>query len=279
VIDPGDEVLIPDPGWPNYESICHLAGAKAVRYALPAARGFLPDPDAIRRQINARTKALLLNSPGNPSGAVFAPELVREFARLAAETGVYLISDEIYEDMIFEGRHESIGAHDVDDRALVISGFSKSYAMTGWRLGWIVCPAHIAPLAAGLQEPVVSCAPTMIQKAGEAALAGDQSCVRELCDTYRRRRDVVIEVFGQTEYLPVAPNGAFYALIDVARSGMRSLDFAKALLAREDVAVVPGVTFGPQCDRYVRVAFTVPDPTLRDGLTRLRRFLDAQAQR
>lgn len=130
------------------------------------------------------------------------------------------------------------------------------------------------PVATGLQEPITSCASTISQKAGEAALASDQRCVGEFRDTFKRRRDIVVDTFGNTGLLPVVPHGAFYALIDIASTGRNSVDFAKAFLLAHDTAVVPGITFGPSCDRYVRVAFTIDDAALREGLTRLRRYIE-----
>jgi aspartate aminotransferase/aminotransferase len=274
VTDAGDEVLIPDPGWPNYEAIVHLAGAVPVRFSLPARRGFVPDPDEILRRVTPRTKAIVLNSPGNPTGAVFAATLMADICEIARGTGIYIVSDEVYEDIIFEGEHFSAGAISPADRVFVVSGFSKTYAMTGWRLGWLICPAGLAPVAAGLQEPVTSCASTIAQKAGEAALDGDQASVKIFRDAYMRRRDIVVDVFGNTGLLPLIPQGAFYALIDIGATGCSSLEFARDFLSSCDTAVVPGITFGPSCDRYVRIAFTIADQELREGLQRLRAHIE-----
>jgi aspartate/methionine/tyrosine aminotransferase len=278
LIDAGDEVLVPDPGWPNYASICHLASAAARPYAMPAEAGFLPDAGVLRDMIGPRTKALLINTPGNPSGAVFPARFMRELAALARDTGIWLISDEIYEDMLFEGEHVSIGACGVADRSIVISGFSKSFAMTGWRLGWAVAPPSLAPVLAGLLEPVVSCAPTMIQEAGLAALRGEQRCVTDAAAQFRRRRDVMVEVLAGSPLLPVVPRGAFYGFLDISATGLGSLDFARRALAEAAVAVVPGITFGPASNRFVRVALTVPDEALREGLVRLRDLAEGLAK-
>jgi len=274
VTDTGDEVLIPDPGWPNYEAIVHLAGAVPVRFSLSPQRGFVPDPSEISRLVTPRTKAIVINTPGNPSGAVFPEDLMGEICAVSQRTGIYVISDEVYEEIVFEGGHVSAGALGPADRTFVVSGFSKTYAMTGWRLGWLVCPHELAPLAASLQEPVTSCASTIAQKAAEAALDGDQAVVKTFRDSYRRRRDIVVEVFGNTGLLPLIPEGAFYALIDIGATGRRSLDFARDLLARCDTAVVPGITFGPSCDGYVRIAFTIGEDDLRTGLERLRSHIE-----
>jgi aspartate/methionine/tyrosine aminotransferase len=274
VADAGDEILIPDPGWPNYEAIVHLAGALPVRFSLPAHRGFVPDPAEILSLVTPRTKAIVINSPGNPTGAVFPATLTADICEIARRTGIYIVSDEVYEDIIFEGRHVSAGAVGPLDRIFVVSGFSKTYAMTGWRLGWLICPDELAPVAAGLQEPVTSCASTIAQKAGEAALDGDQASAKTFRDAFMRRRDIVVDVFGNTGLLPLIPQGAFYALIDIGATGRGSLEFARDLIASCDIAVVPGITFGPSCDRYVRIAFTIADDELRDGLRRLRAHIE-----
>ena len=278
VVDPGDEVLIPDPGWPNYEAIVHLADAKPIRYGLSVSRDFTPDPAEIARLIGPRTKALLINTPGNPTGVVYPAELMAEFGDIARRSGIFLISDEIYEDIVFESQHVSAATHTPSDRVFIVSGFSKTYAMTGWRLGWLVCPPGLSSIVAGLQEPVTSCASTIAQKAGEAALAGDQECVDTFRNIFKRRLEIVSDVFGNTELLPAQPQGAFYALVDIGSTGQTSFEFAKNFLIACNTAVVPGITFGPSCDRYVRIAFTTADERLREGLQRLRGYIEAHAR-
>jgi len=267
VLDPGDELLIPDPGWPNYAAIGHLSGAQVVRFGQPAAHGFLPDMAEIRRLTTANTKAILINTPGNPTGALFPANLMRELVEHVRSNGLYLVSDEVYEDMVFDGEHVSAASFGADENVFIVSGASKSFAMTGWRLGWLICPPQLAPVATALQEPTTSCASTVSQKAAEAALDGGDEASRELCATFRRRRDMVIEILG--EFIPVVPAGAFYALVDISRTGQDSLAFCKRLLAEKSVAAVPGITFGPASDRYIRIAFTINDADLRKGLERL----------
>jgi aspartate/methionine/tyrosine aminotransferase len=274
VLDAGDEVLIPDPGWPNYESIAVLAGAKAHRYPLPARDGFIPDPDDIARRIGPRTKAILLNSPGNPTGAVFPADVVAAIGALAERAGVYIVSDEIYEDIIFDGlRHTSFLDHAPADRVFIVGGASKSYAMTGWRLGWLIAPFAAAPLAVKLQEPVVSCAPTPSQIAAEAALAGPQTAVDEGRRLFERRRDLFLAALGQTGAIAARPRGAFYGLVEIPKDAEHALAFAKQLLVERAVAVVPGDTFGASTARMVRLAFTTDDASLRQGLAHLRDVL------
>jgi aspartate aminotransferase/aminotransferase len=270
VLDPADEVLIPDPGWPNYEAIVVLAGGRPVRYPLTAEANFVPDPDDLLRRITPATKAILLNSPGNPTGAVFPLEIVQRIGAMAAQTGVYIISDEIYEDIVFDGeKHHSFLPHTPEDRLFVISGVSKSYAMTGWRLGWLICPQQAVSVAEKLQEPVVSCAPTPSQVAAEAALAGPQDAVATGRKLFQRRRDIFMDVLGRTGMVAGHPRGAFYGLVKISERHGSALEFARALLLEKGVAVVPGDTFGASTSRMVRVAFTIEDERLREGLRRI----------
>ena len=272
IVDAGDEVLIPDPGWPNYESIVVLTGGIPVRYPLPESNDFVPDPDDLLGRIGPRTKAILINSPGNPTGAVFPLDIVRRIGAIAALTGVYLISDEIYEDIVFDGaRHESMLEHMPEDRLFIVSGVSKSYAMTGWRLGWLICPSHAVAIAEKLQEPVVSCAPTPSQVAAESALAGPQDSVETGRRLFQRRRDIFMNVLGSTGMVAGHPRGAFYGLVKLRDSHGSALEFARKLLIEESVAVVPGDTFGPSTSRMIRLAFTIEDERLTEGLRRIAR--------
>lgn len=274
ILDPGDEVLIPDPGWPNYEAITVLAGARPVRYPLLAKSEFVPDPDDITRRIGQRTKAILLNSPGNPTGAVFPAEIVAAIGAIAERSGVNIVSDEIYEDIVFDGnRHVSFLDHAPADRVFIVGGASKSYAMTGWRLGWLIAPAAAAPLAVKLQEPIASCAPTPSQVAAEAALLGTQSVVEEHRRLFERRRNLFLDVLGATGAIATRPCGAFYGLVDIPRDAESALAFAKQLLIERGVAVVPGDTFGTTTARMVRLAFTTDELRLSKGLEYLREFL------
>jgi aspartate aminotransferase/aminotransferase len=267
-----DEVLIPDPGWPNYQAMVALAGARPVRFTLHADHGFQPDPDEIASLVTPRTKAILVNSPGNPTGGVFSPEIAEGLVRLAARRDLYVITDEVYEAFVFEGEHIPLGRFDGEGRVLSIFGFSKTYAMTGWRLGYLVATAELAARAASLLEPFASCASSVSQKAGEAALLGPQDCVCQFRDAYRVRRDLVRDTLAGTGLLAAVPRGAFYALLDVSPTGLTAMDFAKALLEKEKVAVTPCESFGPAGAGKVRISFATADDLLKEGLSRIARF-------
>lgn len=273
VCEAGDELLIPDPGWPNYVSIPHIIGVKPVRFRMPAARGFLPDLADIEAKITPKTKAILINTPGNPTGVVFPADVMKGIVDIARRHGIYVISDEIYEDLVFNGEHVSAARFSLDEQVFIVSGVSKSYSMTGWRLGYLVCPPGLAQYAAAIQEPIVSNAPAVSQKAAEAALGGPQDCVAEAAATFQRRRDILLEVLGNTGLLMAEPDGSFYALVSIGGHFTDSMEFAKALITEREVATVPGVTFGEESARAVRVAFTTRDDRLRTGLERLRDFV------
>ena len=272
--DAGDEVLIPDPCWPNYASIPHIVGARPVRYSQSASRRFLPDLDEVEAKISAKTKAIMINTPANPTGVVFPGEMMRGLVDVARRHGLYLISDEVYEDFVYEGEHVSASSFGLDEQVFVVSGVSKSYAMTGWRLGYLICPPGMSDLATALQDPTVASAAAATQKAAETALASSQDCVAEAAAIFRRRRDVLLEVLGNTGLLLAEPDGAFYALVGIGDRHPDSTTFAKALIAERKVATVPGLTFGPSCDKAVRVAFTIDDEVLREGLEILRDYVE-----
>ena len=189
VVDPGDEVLVPDPGWPNYLSLTQVSGARPRRYALDAGHGFAPTREALEAVVTPRTRAVLINTPGNPTGAVFSEEAIEGVLAFARDHDLYVISDEVYGKIVYDRPFVSAWGHDEDDRVIVANSVSKTYSMTGWRLGWALAEPAVAALIAKLQEAYISCSPTISQVAVEAALAGDQSCVAEFREAYRGNLD------------------------------------------------------------------------------------------
>lgn len=268
-VEAGEEVLLPDPGWTNYQSMVLFSGATFRTYPLYPERGFQPDPDEIEAMIGPQTRAILVNSPGNPTGALFSDECVARIAAIAERHDLHVISDEIYEEMTFDGPHVSFMGRGIDHRLWVISGFSKSFAMTGWRIGWLVAPDHSVESAVALQEPTVSCISAVSQAAGIAALSNHAAIPAELAAIYRRRRDLLLEGLAGSGLVAARPAGAFYCLIDISRTGMSSMDAALDLLDRHRVAAVPGGSFGPRSDRYLRLAFTTSDDRLKIGCERI----------
>jgi aspartate aminotransferase/aminotransferase len=269
LVDPGDEVLLPDPAWPNFTQIVLAAKAHVVPYPLDRHADFQPDVDALERLVSPRTKLLVVNSPGNPTGAVLPRSTIRRLAEFAERHDLYVISDECYERIIFEGEHVSMAEAAGFERTVVIQSFSKTYAMTGWRVGYAVASPELAGILARLQEPIVSCASTVSQKAAEAALTGPQAPAEAMCAAYRRRRDQAVDIIGRAGLLPAVPRGAFYMLVDVSAVGTDTYTFARDLVLRDHVAVAPGETFGAGGAGLVRVSFAADDRHLEEGLSRL----------
>ncbi len=271
-VEPGDEVLLPDPGWPNYDSAVHVIGGRAVPYPLLRERDYQPDLAALEALVTPRTKTLVINSPANPTGAVFPPETIRALVELAARHDLYVISDEVYEEIVFEGQHAPAASFDRDGRVIGVYGFSKTYAMTGWRLGYAFASPEVAALMAKLAEPFVSCPSSIVQKAAEAALAGPQDAVAAMVDSFRQRRDAVVRLLAPDGLLAAVPHGAFYALVDVSAASADSGAAARQLLAEQRVATAPGDTFGARGAGLVRISLATEQSLLEEGCRRIAAF-------
>jgi aspartate aminotransferase len=269
LLDRGDEVLIPSPGWVSYRPLVELHGGRAVALELDPATGFRLEEEQLRRQATPRTRAILLNSPANPTGRVLGEQELTAVARFAADHDVVIISDEVYRQILFDVAHLS-PADLAPGRTVVIDGVSKAYAMTGWRLGWLVAPADIAAAALTVQQHTVSCAATFVQDAALAALTGPQHEVASMAAFYRARRDELAGRLKDTPGITVTPpEGAFYAFADIRGTGMRSAAFAGWLLDQARVAVVPGVAFGAAGEGHVRISLAVPAPEFDTAVSRL----------
>ncbi|MGB9595962.1 MAG: pyridoxal phosphate-dependent aminotransferase [Candidatus Poribacteria bacterium] len=279
LMDDGDEILIPDLSWPDYDMIIAINGWMQKRYPLLKNKGFLPDMPALRDQITDKTKVIMLNSPSNPTGAVFPKEIQKEFYEIAKEYDLYLISDETYDQLIFEGEHVSPAIYDTEGRVLSIFSFSKVYAMTGWRVGYIIASPSLSKLIADIQEPYVSCACTVSQKAAETALKGPQNCLKTMVESYKKRRDIAVNILKANDMFVYSPQGTIYMLIDISRSGISSYDFAMSLLYEKWVAVSPGDTFGQSGKDYIRICFAVSEDDLKKGLSRICEHAKESAER
>lgn len=273
LLDVGDEVLLPDPGWPNARAAVQMANGVPVFYPLLPEDGFLPDPTRIEHLITDRTKALYINTPGNPTGVVFPPELVRRLVELARRHDLYLLADDVYEEIIFEGEHVSAGSLD-PERVISIFSFSKTYAMTGWRVGYAVVPDHLVSLVIRAQEPVSSGVNSPAQKAAEAAIEGPQDCVRAMVAAYRASRDVALAALQQAHLPYVHPAGAFYVMVNIIGSRLDSDQFARRLVEEEAVAVAPGLAFGTSGRDFVRVSLASEREDIVEGIRRIRRLID-----
>ncbi|MBE7554949.1 MAG: pyridoxal phosphate-dependent aminotransferase [Anaerolineales bacterium] len=278
LLDPGDEVLIPDPAWPNYEMAILLREAVPVHYPLYIEHGFVPQTEHIESLITPRTKLMIINSPSNPTGAVFPRETIESLVALAQRHDLYLLSDEVYDELVFEGEHVSPALYDAE-RTIGIYAFSKNYAMTGWRVGYVVANEEVSRVITKIQEPMISCVASPIQKAAEAALTGPQDCIGEMRDSYRERRDAVVELLKEEGYYVYTPAGAFYIMVDISDAGVDSRQFALNLLEQCRVAVAPGTAFGKLGDHFVRISLATEKGLLLEGLRRLCEFVKSEAKR
>jgi aspartate aminotransferase/aminotransferase len=275
LIDRGDEVLVPDPGWPNYRQILNLVGGVSVLYPMSVENGYLPDPEALERLITPKTKMIITCNPGNPTGAVWPEATVKAILDLAKKHDLFVLSDEIYEELVFDGVHVPAATFDDDGRVITISGFSKTYAMTGWRLGWAIADVSLIQMINKMLEPLISCPSSVSQQAGIAALTGTQQPVEVMCNAYRKRRDLAAEILEPAGLLPVRPQGAFYALVDLRETGMNGRDLAMALLKEKRVATAPGDTFGKVlAEGFVRISLASSDEDVAEGCRRLIAFRD-----
>jgi len=274
VLEQGDEVLLPDPGWPNYRMMLPWLGTRGICYPCPPEYGFQPDLESLARLISPRTKILVVNSPNNPTGAVYPEATVAAMIDLAQSHNLWLLSDECYDQIVLDGSWTSPAklAPD-DDRIVTAFTFSKTYAMTGWRLGYIAGSVDLIDTATKVLESNSSCVSTITQVAAEAALTGPQDCVGEMVSAYRRRRDLVVDILKDAELLISEPTGAFYIMADVSLRGLPAREFSFALLREQGVSAAPGTAFGEVASEAVRISLASSEADLREGVGRLARFV------
>jgi len=274
VVERGDEVLLPDPGWPNYRMMLPWLGARAAYYPCPPSAGFQPDLEALERLMGERTKVLVVNSPNNPTGAVYPAETIAAMVELAQRHNLWLLSDECYDQIVLDGSWTGPARiAPGDPRIATAFTFSKTYAMTGWRLGYLTGSEKLIDTVTKVLESSSSCTSTITQVAAEAALAGPQDCVAEMVSAYRRRRDLVVDILQDAELLISKPSGAFYIMADVSPAGVPARELAFALLRERGVSVAPGTAFGQEAAGAVRISLASSDADLREGVGRLAEFV------
>ncbi|MBS9718779.1 pyridoxal phosphate-dependent aminotransferase [Pseudohalocynthiibacter aestuariivivens] len=273
VIEPGDEVLVPDPGWPNYISAVEMVGGTVVPYKLDPSDGYWMDLDALSSKVSPRCRAIMINYPSNPTGATVSVEKMSKLVKFAEDHDLQVISDEVYEDFVFEGTHVSALSHASQERVIMISGASKSYSMTGWRLGWVVAREEVIQAVSKLVEPIASCPSSVAQAAVEAAINGPQDCVAEMKAAYKRRAEIAVSILEPAGLLISKPMGAFYAMVDISKSNLNSDQFVRRLLEEKGVATAPGETFGHSTRSSIRISTAASDDDVREGCKRIRDFI------
>ncbi len=265
-VDSGDEVILLDPSWVTYEACILMAGGRPVW--VPHSEDF--SDAAIEDYVTEKTRMIVINSPSNPLGVVYGREFLKKVRDIAVDHDILVMSDEIYEKIVFEGEHISIASLDgMKERTIIINGFSKTYAMTGWRLGYAVAPKEIVSTMAKIQSHSVSCATSFVQYAGIAALKGDQSFVEQMREEFRQRRDLLMKGLDELGIRYAPPRGAFYMFIDVETDAQT---FCQEFLSKEYVATTPGNAFGRSFTTWVRLSYATSKQNISEMLERLRRF-------
>ncbi len=275
----GDEVIYQNPGFPIYESMINFVGAKAVPLPLLEEKGFAFSIDDLKSRITPRTKMLVINSPANPTGGIIPKEDLTAIAELALKHNFWVLSDEIYCRLLYEGAHSSIAAEPgMDDRTIILDGFSKTYAMTGWRMGYGVVPANLAPSIIKLMVNSNSCTASFTQRAGVAAITGPQDEVDRMRAEFRRRRDAVV---GALNAIPGVrcelPKGAFYAFPNVSGTGLGEREIADRLLQEAGVATLAGTAFGAYGAGYLRLSYANSMENLMEATRRIGQFVESLA--
>ena len=276
-LDPGDEVIIPSPCW-TYEPMALLVGAKPVFVKTTQDDDFKVKVEKLQEVLTKKTRMILLNYPNNPTGAVMQQKDLRPIVDLAIDHDLWILSDEIYDCLVYEGKHASVmSLPDTAERTIYINGFSKAYAMTGWRLGYAVAPVELIAEINKVQQASTTCVAEFVQAAGIAALNGPQDCVREMRDEFRKRRDAIVKGLNSIDGLECGkPEGAFYTFPSIKKSGLSSLNFCEFMLREAGVAAVPGIGFGPYGEGYVRFSYATSIQNIQRALKRIE---DAFAKR
>jgi aminotransferase len=275
ILRPGDEILVPDPRYTSYDVAIQMAGGVMVSVPTYQADGFDLHADEVERHITPRTRALLLVSPGNPTAGTITSANLHAIAQVAQKHDILVISDEIYEKLLYDGAEQlSIGSlPGMADRTITLIGFSKTYAMTGWRIGYVAGPPAIMRKLRRLKALCSSCAPVVSQWAGLAALTGSQEPVEEYRRIYERRRRIMLDSLDRMGFTYGEPRGAFYIFINTSSTGLDSEDLSLKLLQEAHVLAFPGTGFGPQWVDYMRISYLAPEAVLREALSRLERCL------
>jgi aspartate/methionine/tyrosine aminotransferase len=276
LIDPGDEVIVPDPGYPIYESLTRFVGATPVPIPIRMEHDFRLDVDELAGLITPRTRLLIINSPANPTGGVLNRGDLQRIAELAREHDLWVMADEIYGRILYDGEeHVSIASlPGMPERTIVLDGFSKTFAMTGWRLGYAVVPESLKEVYGELVINTISCAPTFAQVGAVQALVGPQDDVEAMVVEFKARRDLVVNGLNEIEGIRCAtPLGAFYAFPDISGTGLTGAEFAERLLVHHDVCVLAGTAFGGVGTDHIRISYANSRENLSEALARIGRFV------
>jgi aspartate aminotransferase len=273
LVEPGDEVLYPDPGFPGYSSITLAMGGVPVPFGLDERNQLQPDPDEIASKITRRTKAIITNSPGNPTGTVYTDDVQRRIAELAVKHDLWVLSDEIYARIIYGGKFLSMLCYpEMAERTLIVDGFSKSFAMTGWRLGYNVAPPELIPALNMITVNSFTCVAEFTQYAAVEALRDRDGATPRMVTEFATRRDQFIrDLNGVPGFRCIPPQGAFYAWVNIADTSMRAEELCRIMLEETGVAAIPGAAFGLSGKEFVRFSFASSTATLKEAVERIQK--------
>jgi aspartate aminotransferase len=278
IVEPGEEVIIPAPYWLSYPEMVKLAGGIPVIVQTDEANGFKITPEQLQKAITPKTRLFVLNSPSNPTGVVYTPDEIRALAAVVVQNDIYVVSDEIYEKLRYDGaEHLSIGtvSQEAFNRTIVSSGFAKAYSMTGWRVGFLAGSPELIRACSILQGHSTSNVCSFAQYGAIAALDGPQDCIEEMRQAFAERRKVILSALQSIPGLRcVVPNGAFYVMPSIQDLGIKSLDFCEALLTEQKVVAVPGIAFGS--DGFIRISYATATETILKGMERLDKFVQSR---
>lgn len=277
-LDPGDEVILPDPSYPNYLNQIIMLGSVPKFVQVFEEDSFMYRPEKLEEAITPKTRIIILNSPANPTGGVANLEKLEAIARVVMKHDILVLSDEVYRDLIYDNMEffSICSLEGMRERTVIIDSFSKTYAMTGWRIGYAAGPEAVIGSMTRLQENVVSCVNSATQYAGLEALEGPQDSVKVMMDKYAERRDLVYNGINSIKNLSCKkPEGAFYAFVNISKTGLTSQDFAMRLLEEARVVVVPGTGFGKNGEGFVRIAYPTSNENIEEGLRRIKKFVES----
>ena len=278
LIDPGDEVIIPSPHWVNYRHMTQMLGGVPVLVDADEEHDFVVSVDAVEAVVTEKTRVIIINSPNNPTGTVYDRETLAQISRIASERDITIIFDECYKSILYDGATFTsiLEFENMKNHAVVVNSCSKRFSMTGWRLGYIAGPEVLISNLPKLQENIAACAPLPSQYAAITALSRDDEAADAMRDGFEWRRNTLVEGINAIDKLSCKyPKGTFYAMINIKRTGMKSEEFAYALLKSVQVAVVPGITYGEACEGYIRIAYTMNEDRINEGVRRIKTFVDS----
>lgn len=277
ILNEGDEILVPNPVWMNYLNVPKLLGAVPITYNLREENDYQIDLDEIRSKITDKTKAMVIISPNNPTGGVLSRETLEELAKIAIKHDIIVISDEVYERLLYDGeKHVSVASlPGMKERTVTLNGFSKAYSMTGWRLGYAAAPENLITVLNKIHQHNTTCATAFVQKAGIAAFQNEKDEVNAMVREYQRRRDYAVNAINQINGLSCrCPKGAFYIFINIKKLGKPCAEVAEYLLQEAKIALVPGDVFGTEGEGYLRMSFANSYENIVEGCERMKKAVE-----